>query len=108
MSLVEGILARFGYAKLRRYGLALTPDGRVVTLQPSILDAGTGSRIVGWTAGDAGAIGMTAISLASPVAPPVAAAPATFVAVFPVSPVPVAPPVAETPRVVPAPARVAA
>jgi hypothetical protein len=96
MRILEGLLARFGYAKLKRFGLAMTPDGRIVTLQPSILDDGTGSRIVGWKAGDAEVIGMTPLSLQSPVADAAAAKPATFVAAFPVAPMPVA----ETPRVV--------
>lgn len=38
MAIIEGLLGRFGYVKLERYGLLLTPDGQVVSLQPAALD----------------------------------------------------------------------
>jgi hypothetical protein len=36
MAIIEGLLGRFGYVKLERYGLILTPDGQVVSLQPAV------------------------------------------------------------------------
>ena len=41
-------MKRLGFVKLSRYGLVLTPEDRIMTLRPEILDDGMGGRIVGW------------------------------------------------------------
>ena len=51
MPAIQHLLRRWGFVKLRRYGLELTSDGRIVTHRP-VLDNGTGGRIVGWQDGD--------------------------------------------------------
>lgn len=51
MPSLQGLLQRWGFVRLRRYGLELTPDGRILSTRP-VLDDGTGGRIVGWRDGD--------------------------------------------------------
>lgn len=51
MAAIRHLLERWGLVKLSRYGLELTPDGRIVSRRP-VLDDGTGVRIVGWQDGD--------------------------------------------------------
>ncbi|MEJ7603843.1 MAG: hypothetical protein WKG01_38540, partial [Kofleriaceae bacterium] len=41
-------MKRFGFVRLDRYGLLLTPEGRIMSLRPEVLDDGLGGRIVGW------------------------------------------------------------
>jgi hypothetical protein len=48
MPVIQRLLERWGFVKLRRYGLARTPDGRILSTRPAILDDGSGGRIVGW------------------------------------------------------------
>lgn len=52
MGAIERFLAKWGYAKLDRYGLVLTPDDRILATRPAVLDDGIGGRIVGWRAQD--------------------------------------------------------
>src|SRR5262245_31974665 len=52
MSIVRHMLERLGFARLRDYGLILTPDRRVMTTRTRILDDGFGGRIVGWADDD--------------------------------------------------------
>ncbi|MBA3539165.1 MAG: hypothetical protein H0T79_06025 [Deltaproteobacteria bacterium] len=49
-------MRRLGYAKLDRYGLLLTPEGRIMSTRPAVLDDGLGGRIVGWTDADLAAM----------------------------------------------------
>jgi hypothetical protein len=86
----QGLLQRWGFVKLRRYGLELTPDGRILSTRPAVLDDGTGNPIVGWRDGDvsvwkfsswraeATAVAQVAhpVAMPQPAAPPVAPAPA--------------------------------
>jgi hypothetical protein len=51
MPAIQHLLRRWGFVKLRRYGLELTSDGRIVSTRP-VLDDGTGARVVGWQDGD--------------------------------------------------------
>ena len=39
-----------------RYGLVLTPDGRILSMRPAVLDDGLGGKIVGWHDGDLAAM----------------------------------------------------
>ena len=48
MAAFEHLLRRLGFVKLDRFGLELTPDGRILTTRPAVLDDGAGGRIVGW------------------------------------------------------------
>ena len=56
MGAIDNFLKRRGYAKLDRYGLVLTPDDRVLSTRPAVLDDGLGSKIVGWVDGDLAAM----------------------------------------------------
>jgi hypothetical protein len=48
MAAIQRLLARLGYVKLDRYGLVLTPEQRILTLRPLVLDDGLGNKIIGW------------------------------------------------------------
>lgn len=52
MPAIDALMKRFGFVKLSRYGLVLTPEGRIMSLRPAILDDGLGGRIVGWRDND--------------------------------------------------------
>lgn len=52
MTAIQHLLQRWGFVKLRRYGLELTSDGRILSTRPAVLDDGTGGRVVGWQDGD--------------------------------------------------------
>ncbi len=48
MPAIEHLMKRMGFVRLSRYGLLLTPEGRIMSMRPDILDDGMGGRIVGW------------------------------------------------------------
>jgi hypothetical protein len=52
MGAFEDLLRRQGYVKLDHYGLVLTPDDRILSTRPAVLDDGLGGKIVGWADGD--------------------------------------------------------
>jgi hypothetical protein len=52
MPAIHHLLRRWGFVKLKSYGLELTADGRILSTRPAVLDDGTGGRIVGWQDGD--------------------------------------------------------
>lgn len=52
MGAFEDFLKKQGYVKLDRYGLVLTPDDRILSTRPAVLDDGLGGKIVGWSDGD--------------------------------------------------------
>jgi len=56
MSAFQKLMTRLGYVKLGRFGLALTPEGRILSMRPAALDDGLGARIVGWEDGDLAAM----------------------------------------------------
>jgi hypothetical protein len=56
MGAIHNLLERLGYVKLGRYGLLLTPDGRILSQRPAVLDDGLGSKIVGWRDDDLAAM----------------------------------------------------
>jgi hypothetical protein len=99
MPAIDSLLARFGFARLARYGLVLTPEGRIMSLRPAVLEDGLGGRIVGWPDGDLAAMELQKWEPARP-APRDAAA--TRLAV-PVTR-PIAPPMMPKPAIVVAPA----
>lgn len=101
MSAIDSVLKRFGFIKLSRYGLVLTPEGRIMSLRPAVLDDGLGSRIVGWADGDLAAMDLEKWeparpapqrAMASRVAMPAMPKPAVVIA-------PAAPAVAPAPQV---------
>jgi hypothetical protein len=76
MGAIDNFLKRWGFARLDRYGLVLTPEGRVLSTRPAVLDDGLGSKIVGWLDGDLAAMELEHWGAAKPaVAKPVAAIP---------------------------------
>lgn len=52
MPAIHHLMKRFGFVRLDRYGLVLTPEGRIMSLRPAVLDDGLGGKIVGWQEGD--------------------------------------------------------
>jgi len=52
MPVIQHLVQRWGFVKLTRYGLVLTPEGRIVSTRSEVLDDGSGGRIVGWQDGD--------------------------------------------------------
>jgi len=56
MGAIHNLLERLGYVKLGRYGLLLTPDGRILSQRPAVLDDGLGGKIVGWQESDLAAM----------------------------------------------------
>ena len=56
MGAIQNWLQRRGLVKLGQYGLILTPDGRILSTRPAVLDDGLGGRIVGWLEGDLAAM----------------------------------------------------
>ncbi|MBA3462643.1 MAG: hypothetical protein H0T46_21990 [Deltaproteobacteria bacterium] len=45
-------MKRLGYVKLSSFGLVLTPEGRVLSMRPAVLEDALGGRIVGWQDSD--------------------------------------------------------
>jgi hypothetical protein len=113
MSAFQQLLRRWGFVKLGDYGLVLTPEGRVVSTRPGVLDDGSGGRVVGWADDD---LAMAELKPWEPARPaprgpakpvaPVAVAPVT-VAPVAVAPVTVAPVTVAPAAVAPAPVTVA-
>ena len=105
MPALDSLLKRLGFVRIARYGLVLTPEGRIMSLRPAVLDDGLGGRIVGWPDGDLAAMELQKWEPARPAPMP---AVATRLAITPppiprLKPAPVAAPV-----VVPAPVVAAA
>src|SRR6187402_2162118 len=75
MGAIDNFLKRWGFARLDRYGLILTPDDRVISARGAVLDDGLGGKIVGWLEGDLAAMeldrwGAAKAATAKPVAAP--------------------------------------
>ncbi|HEY5946216.1 MAG TPA: hypothetical protein VIV40_12025 [Kofleriaceae bacterium] len=75
MGAIDNFLKRWGFAKLDRYGLILTPEDRVISMRHAVLDDGLGGKIVGWLEGDLAAMeldqwGATKRATAKPIAAP--------------------------------------
>ena len=56
MPAIHHLMKRFGFVRLDRYGLVLTPEGRIMSLRPAVLDDGLGGKVVGWQEGDLAAM----------------------------------------------------
>jgi len=111
MGAIDNFLRRFGFAKLDRYGLILTPDDRVISMRSTVLDDGLGGKIVGWREGDLAAMELDHWGAKKPATAKPIAAPASL---HKLPPAPaariVAPaaPIAPAAPAIPAPALVAA
>jgi hypothetical protein len=105
MGAIHRLLERLGFVKLDRYGLLLTPDGRIISTRPAVLDDGLGGRIVGWQDGDLAAMELQKWEPARP-APKPSTASRVAVALAPT--LPVRPPAVHVPATVAAPVQVAA
>ncbi|MGN6106388.1 MAG: hypothetical protein ACTHU0_14880 [Kofleriaceae bacterium] len=100
MPAIDDLMKRLGFVKLSSYGLVLTPEGRVMSLRPAVLDDGAGGRIVGWQDDDLSAMELQPWE---PARPAPARAVATRVATAPVPATPqVVRPIAAPARPVPA------
>jgi hypothetical protein len=88
MPAIDRLMKKLGYVKLAGYGLVLTPEGRVMSMRPAVLDDGLGGRIVGWQDGDLAAM---ELEKWEPARPAPKAAVATRVAAAPRPPVPTRP-----------------
>lgn len=98
MPAIENVMKRLGFVKLSKYGLILTPEGRIMTLRPEVLDDGQGGKIVGWRDRD-----LAAAELARYEAPAVTRAVAIPVAITPPKAFRVSPPIPTTPVLPPLP-----
>ena len=81
MAAIENLMKRWGFVRLSRYGLVLTPEGRIMSLRPEVLDDGTGGKIVGWRDRDLAAAELARFEVpaaAPAVATPVASASKTI------------------------------
>ena len=67
MAAIQDLLERLGFVKLNRYGLVLTPEGRILSMRPAVMDDGMGGRIVGWRDTDLVAAEMGQWEAAKPV-----------------------------------------
>lgn len=56
MRVINSLMSRLGYVQLKRFGLQLTSEGRVIATRPATLDDGFGSRVVGWEEHDLAAM----------------------------------------------------
>ena len=53
---LDQLLRRFGLVRLGQYGLLVTPDDRIMSTRPTVLDDGIGGKIVGWRETDLAAM----------------------------------------------------
>jgi hypothetical protein len=80
MPVIENLMARWGFVKLSRYGLVLTPEGRIISMRPAKLGGQDTGQLVGWREDDFPALDLSSWD-ASPQPQPVP--PARPVAVVP-------------------------
>jgi hypothetical protein len=100
MGAIDKLMKRWGFTRLDRYGLVHTPDDRILSTRPAVLDDGLGGKIVGWAEGDLAAM---ELERWSPLGAP-AAKPKPIQPILAPAPKPAPAPV---PRPAPAPAPVA-
>src|SRR6059058_2998299 len=56
MSAIDKLARKLGFVRPGRYGLVHTPDDRILSLRPTVLDDGIGGKIVGWLESDLAAM----------------------------------------------------
>ena len=69
MPAIDKLMRKLGYVKLSAFGLVLTPEGRVLSMRPAVLDDGMGGKIVGWQDGDLAAAELERWGAAPPAQP---------------------------------------
>ncbi len=52
MPAIDSVMKKLGFVKISKFGLVLTPEGRLLSMRPAVLDDGFGGKIVGWPDGD--------------------------------------------------------
>lgn len=52
MGAIDKLAKKLGFVRLDRYGLVHTPDDRILSTRPTVLDDGVGGKIVGWLDSD--------------------------------------------------------
>lgn len=52
MPAIDSVMKKLGFVKISKFGLVLTPEGRLMSMRPAVLDDGFGGKIVGWQDGD--------------------------------------------------------
>jgi len=70
MAVFEDLMKRMGFVKLRRFGLMLTDDGRVVSTRQRVLDD-DGTPVVGWRDADLAATELPTWGTPKPPAAPI-------------------------------------
>lgn len=90
MPALDRLMKKLGYVKLSAFGLVLTPEGRVLSMRPAVLDDGLGGKIVGWQDGDLAAAELERYGAPRPVqaAQPTRPAPKAAVATRVAPPIP--------------------
>jgi len=69
MAAIDNLMKKLGFVKISQYGLVLTPEGRLLSMRPAVLDDGFGGRIVGWQDGDLAAAELEKWEPARPASP---------------------------------------
>ena len=69
MAAIDNLMKKLGFVKISQYGLVLTPEGRLLSMRPAVLDDGFGGRIVGWQDGDLAAAELERWEPARPASP---------------------------------------
>src|SRR6266567_715763 len=59
MPVIENLMKRWGFVRLSRYGLVLTPEGRIISMRPAVLDGPSNGLLVGWRDDDLPAIDLS-------------------------------------------------
>ncbi len=56
MGAIDKLAKKLGFVRLDKYGLVHTPDDRILSTRPAVLDDGVGGKIVGWLESDLAAM----------------------------------------------------
>jgi hypothetical protein len=56
MGVIDKLAKKLGFVRPGRYGLVHTPDDRILSMRPTVLDDGIGGKIVGWLESDLAAM----------------------------------------------------
>ena len=100
MGAIDKLARKLGFVRIAKYGLVHTPDDRILSMRPTVLDDGVGGKIVGWLENDLAAMELDrwgAVKLAPPkkiempkmAPPPKPEIPKAALVVAPAAPAPV-------------------
>jgi hypothetical protein len=101
MGAIDKLAKKLGFVRLDKYGLVHTPDDRILSTRPTVLDDGVGGKIVGWLESDLAAMELERWGAPRQAAPRKIELPKPALVVSPI-PAP-APPVKVAPAPAPAP-----